>query len=293
MRILIPLDGSPLAENALKPAVLFAKHNHPNAEIILVRVVRYPVVDGGLAGAYPEIRVDNLQDIAQEYLHSIVHSTLFHGLHVRAITQMGGPAQVICATAQHEKADLIIMASHGRVGFGKWMMGSVAEMVARDAHIPVLIVQPQGEVFPDIGRFTTLTILVPLDGTSLSEAAIEPAAMLARAFNGTLALVRILPESTDNTAVAQEAYAYLTTFHDRLITEGVSVDRSLGWGDPAEQIVAKAVEHHADMVAIATHARMPLAQLMQGSVAFAVLHQLTMPVLIVHPIRETATITAE
>ena len=295
MRILIPLDGSPLAEHALAPATQLAKHLQPAAEIVLVRIVRYPAVEAGLAGPYPGMSsaalLDDMLAEASAYLHVTAQLPFFAGLTVQSSAEMGITAQAIGAIARREHCELIMMTSHGRTGIGKLVLGSVAEEVIRNAQVPVLVVRPEGETFPDVGRFTPLTILVPLDGTPLCEAAIEPAATIARAFHGTLYLVRVLPAVPHAKDVtAQEAYAYLTVFHDRLTQAGITVHRSLGWGEPAEQIIAKAQEHRADIVAIATHGRTPLGQLLQGSIAATVLHQVPLPMLVVHPTATAQTI---
>jgi nucleotide-binding universal stress UspA family protein len=298
MRIVVPLDGSALAEQALEPAALLAKHLQPPADILLIRVVHYPAADAGLMAPYPGLSsaslIDDVLEAARDYLQGAMQLPILHGVPLQAKAEMGMTAQSICDIAHQEHADLIIMTSHGRTGFGKFVLGSVAEAVARDARIPVLIVRPQGETFPDIGRFTPLTILVPLDGTALSEAAITPAATLASAFHGSIYLLRVLPNAAATDDLGKEAFAYLSTFHDRLTQQGVTAHRTLAWGDPATQIVAKAQEHHVDVVAIATHARTPLAQLVQGSVAATVLHQSTLPMLLVHPADETqATLAAK
>jgi len=300
MRILIPLDGSPQAEQALAPAVMLAQHLQPSAAIVLARVIRSPVMESGWASPYADTNsagmLEDLAAEAQAYLHTTAQLPIFQGKAVSTTAQMGVPAPTICAIAHHKQIDLIIMTSHGRTGLGKLVLGSVAEDVIRDAHIPVLIVRDHGETFPDVGRFAPLTILVPLDGTVLCEAAIGPAATLARAFHGTLSLVRILPDTAKNDAVtAQQAYDYLTVLHDRLTREDITVHRSLGWGDPAEQIIAKAHEHRADIVAIATHGRTPLGQMLHGSIAATMLHQVSLPLLVVHPAQagEATTITTQ
>jgi nucleotide-binding universal stress UspA family protein len=292
MKILVPLDGSPLAERALVPAASIARRWREPAAVMLLRVVAYPAVDAGMEGLSPVTSgpalLDDVIEAAQDYLRATAQAPVFAGITMQTTVVIGAPAATIIAQAQEAAADLIVMSSHGRTGIARLALGSVTETVAREAHVPVLVLRAAGITFPDAARHEPLRILVPLDGTDLAEAAIRPAAELARALHGALYLLRVVPPaSPDDVAheiTAHEAYAYLTTWHDRLTHEGLDVHRSLGFGAVAEQIVAKAQEHHADLVAIATHGRTGLARLREGSIAETVIHHTALPALVIHPL---------
>ena len=133
MRILIPLDGSPQAEQALAPAVMLAQHLQPSAAIVLARVIRSPVMESGWASPYADTNsagmLEDLAAEAQAYLHTTAQLPIFQGKAVSTTAQMGVPAPTICAIAHHKQIDLIIMTSHGRTGLGKLVLGSVAEDV--------------------------------------------------------------------------------------------------------------------------------------------------------------------
>lgn len=291
MKILVPLDGSPLAERALAPATELARRSRDPVAITLLRVVAYPAIDAGLEGWSPVVSgpalLDDVIEAAQDYLRATAHAPICAGIDMHTVVVIGAPAATISTQARETAADLIVMSSHGRTGFAHLALGSVTETVAREAHVPVLIVRAEGTTFPVGGRQQPLTILVPLDGTELAEAAIAPAAQVARALHGALYLLRVLPpaspEDVAHEITTHAAYAYLTTWHDRLSAAGITVHRSLGFGDVAEQIVAKAREHHADLVAIATHGRTGLARLREGSIAERVIHHTPLPALVVHP----------
>jgi nucleotide-binding universal stress UspA family protein len=288
MKILVPLDGSPLAEHALAPATDLARRMRDPVSITLLRVVSYPTVelelDGmGLVASGPTL-IDDVLAAAHDYVRAIAQRTYFAGLEVQVQVELGVAATVITATAH--QCDLVVMTSHGRTGFAHLALGSVAEAVIREARVPVLLVRAHHETFPDIGRHQALVIVVPLDGSELAESAIAPAAQIALAMHGTIHLLHVLPPEPPNVAqeiTAHEAYAYLTLWHDRLVAQGVTVHRCLAFGDVAEQILAKSQEHHADLVAIATHGRTGLARAMKGSIAEAVIQRTPLPALVVHP----------
>jgi nucleotide-binding universal stress UspA family protein len=293
MRLMVPLDGSDLSERALAPAARLARHV-PESVIVLARVVRYPGAATGVDAAYVAMENSTLWDDAMEaardYLRAVAQSPVLEGLEVEIIVEFGAPSLTLHAMAKFTQPDFIIMTSHGRTGISRAIMGSVAEDIAEHSTFPTLIVRPGGETFPDEGRFEPLTIMIPLDGTEVAETAIAPASIIARALHGSLYLLRVVPTLEDETppaAMTEEAYAYLTDVHDRIEQQGVTVHRSLAWGNIADQIIAKAREHHADIVAIATHGRAGLARIMEGSIAETVLHHVELPVLITHAVPTT------
>lgn len=291
MRIVVPLDGSPLAERALEPA-LHLLRRAPDAGILtLVQVVAVPAVVTTVPGDYtPYVTEDALRaEVAQSerYLASVAARPPCQGLTVETTTLTDAPASAIIATAHARDADMIVMTSHGHTGLLHLALGSVAEAVARDAHLPTLIVRPRGATLPDVGRFVPLTMLVPLDGTPLAEAALVPARLLAGMLHGSIHLLQVLPAgvlpAAEHRKQSQAAYAYLTRIHDQLQSAGITAHRALAWGDPAEQIALEASRFQTDLVVLTTHGRTGLARFLNGSVAEGVLHRVPLPVLIWHP----------
>jgi nucleotide-binding universal stress UspA family protein len=140
-RVLIPLDGSELAE-AILP---FAEHvaGPLDAEVVLLQVVEPPSPIAGL-GTGGIIGPDALflrQVEARRYLDTVARRLQAKGLRVRTILGLGPPASEIAATARAERADLIAMTTHGRSGFRRAILGSVADEVLRSSAIPVLAVR--------------------------------------------------------------------------------------------------------------------------------------------------------
>jgi nucleotide-binding universal stress UspA family protein len=145
-KILVPLDGSKLAECALPHAISIAKAY--GAELILVSVTE--VVEGfrvvndpstsGEEGFIPEAG-GKLEKQARNYLDKIVKKIEKDGIQVTTEVPYGKPAEEIMASANLYRCDLVVMSSHGRSGVSKWTHGSVADKVLRGVKSPVLIIR--------------------------------------------------------------------------------------------------------------------------------------------------------
>ncbi len=143
-RILVPLDGSQMAEQALPHAVAQARHSQ--AELILLRVVEPFAHARGMS-------LTNLEEIRQqahtwahEYLDQIVAEIQQQGVSVQSVTIDGHPYTAIAEFAETKQVDLIVMSTRGQSGLSRWLMGSVADRVVRGANVPVLLVRARKEV---------------------------------------------------------------------------------------------------------------------------------------------------
>lgn len=152
MRILVPLDGSELAESALRPAHQLA--TTLGAELVLLRVVEPPPVDSfTLTGDWParaettavEERLAAARDSLEE---SAARVGVADHVALRVVEQ-GDPAHQILETARSVAATLIVMATHGRTGLTRLVMGSVASAVVQRAVTPVVLVPPGGVALGD------------------------------------------------------------------------------------------------------------------------------------------------
>jgi nucleotide-binding universal stress UspA family protein len=140
-RVLIPLDGSELAESILPFAEKLA--GPLDAEILLLRVIEPLSTAGALANG-DVVGPDGLfleQVRAKEYLSNLQERLGERGLRARSVLGLGVPATEIVEHAKAHKADLIAMSTHGRSGFGRLVFGSVAEEVLRTAPVPVLMIR--------------------------------------------------------------------------------------------------------------------------------------------------------
>jgi nucleotide-binding universal stress UspA family protein len=137
--IVVPLDGSIVAEAALAPAIDLARD--AGAKLVLLRAAEAHA----LPTADPvEAQVSVMRD-AQDYLTAVRARAVTSGVaDVEASAWYGPPVQAIVEAARFRDADLIVMSSHGRSGVARLLMGSVTETVLRATTVPVLVIRPDG-----------------------------------------------------------------------------------------------------------------------------------------------------
>ncbi len=142
-KILIPLDGSDLAEAAVPMVREFAEKT--GAELVLIHVM-VPIMQPMYANGAMPVLIDVEQEDGAEmlgYLHRTAAHLVEAGLKVGVVLERGiDAAGAIVEYAQKNKVDLIAMSSHGRSGLGRLLLGSTADSVAHGTRIPVLLVRP-------------------------------------------------------------------------------------------------------------------------------------------------------
>ncbi|MBI3978090.1 MAG: universal stress protein [Chloroflexi bacterium] len=275
-RIIVPLDGSPIAESTLPLAAGIARRL--GARLVLIQAVTpawwlaaEPAPTAIAIG--PDV-VDALLAGAGEYLEPVAERLRRSDLSVETEAVLGSAASVIAERAAAEPGTLVVMATHGRSGLSRAVLGSVALAVVGAGICPVLLVRPDAPQ-PQLPR----RIVVPLDGSARSEAILPIVEGLARTVGAAVVLCRVrsggeLPNDVDR---------YLGTVAEQLERRGLSVDARQLDGDPAGAIVEAAGLVDADLVAMATHGRTDLGSLVFGSVAEQVLARAPAPVLLVKP----------
>jgi nucleotide-binding universal stress UspA family protein len=144
-KIMVPLDGSGLAECVLAHVEAVSKGSQPD-EIVFVRVVE-PLPRGRVSAPFGEDlkRLESEdREKAQGYLEGIVRGLHSDGIEVRAEVIIGKAAEELATYAEENQVDLIVMATHGHSGPSRWVFGSVAERILRSACVPVLMVRAPG-----------------------------------------------------------------------------------------------------------------------------------------------------
>ena len=140
-KILVPLDGSDLAEAVLPHVESLAKAN--DAQVVIVRVALNPATEFAMTDPYIAGQmVQSLESNAKEYLNEMCKRLTEQGLKVTMQIAEGPIADSILQVATDEKIDLIAMSTHGRSGVARWLIGSIADKVVRGANIPVLLIRP-------------------------------------------------------------------------------------------------------------------------------------------------------
>jgi nucleotide-binding universal stress UspA family protein len=296
--ILVPLDGSALAESALPHVQTFARLT--GAGVTLAQVIEPLASLRDLADSWEFTNVyaghqEAAERNADAYLGQVAQRLAAAGIPVDTRLVAGTPAEAIIQTGR--EFDLIIMATHGRGGLGRWVYGSVTDKVLRGATVPVLLVRARhdGPAAVEPPR----RILVPLDGSPLAEQALPLASWLAQRAGATLILLqsigwakaaiadypqffaaglgadRLLEQAEEN------ARAYLVQVGRRLEAQGLTVQVETRLDPAAEAILSGALEAQADLIVMNTHGRGGLGRWVYGSVADRVMRQATLPVLLV------------
>ncbi|MGH2371760.1 MAG: universal stress protein, partial [Chloroflexota bacterium] len=175
--ILLPLDGSPLAERVLPYAATLAEAS--GATIVLLQVAVANLASRADA-ASGEVRV---VDLAQEYLDG-VKARFPKGVAVETAVVRGEANEAIVDASRSHHADLVVMSTHGRSGLGRWLYGSVADHVLRHVAVPVLLVSAETDRSWSNGRRRRL--VVPLDGSEVALAALNPASDLTQALDAEI-----------------------------------------------------------------------------------------------------------
>ena len=313
-RILVPLDGSSRAEQAIPTAGRIARAT--GGSVVLLRAILPPIdYEYGPYMLRPPFSV--VDQGGQEALHEATHylervatSRSLAGLETTVVAETGSAAAVILSVSKEQHSDLIVMCTHGETGLPRWLLGSVAQKVARHARVPVLVLHPHpATASPHPHRERPLRVLVPLDGSALAKAALAPAAHLVAApGQGAVHLLRVVKRDTlpaerlDPVAKEQllhKAKTYLASVCGH-VREGIAAELKLAvtWSVTLDTDAAEAILRGAqmgedpagagplgggDLIALATHGRGGLQRWAMGSVAERVLAGTTLPVLIVRP----------
>lgn len=278
--ILVPLDGSSLAEEALAYAVPIAERCESKLE--LVRVVD------------PDAKARDVEE-ALAYLNALRDRI---GVEARVDARRGDPSEEIIAMAGESPAAMIVMSTHGRGGIRKWISGSVADRVMRLSGAPVLMVR-SGQEIPR--RVDLKRIVVPVDGSETAEEAIRWAAALATGFDSELHIVRVvdtpslyqlagsstggsIPASVFDEIVSsmtKEANDYVMRIVAELQESGTSARPVVLDGYAGEALLSYERQGAFQLVVMTTNARAGVSRVVFGSVAERILKLGRSPVLMI------------
>jgi nucleotide-binding universal stress UspA family protein len=303
-RILVPLDGSALAEAILPEVTELAKLHH--AEVLLVRVA--------LGHAFPGVDPTEAQvrvvEEAETYLAAVQRRLVVERIHVDTAVRYGQAAEEILDHVRTRQADLIAMSTHGRSGIERWVMGSVAEKVLRASAVPVLLLRarvaapgdteaealaerapvrprPAEEVPPAIHD-----ILCPVDFSPTSEAALEHAGALAQRLGLRLTVLHVVDHPL-YVAGFHIPHPPMEQMHEELIQCGQTwvqdlvarkrqflpaTQTAVVLGTPYKEILRYAQTHEVDLIVMGTHGLTGLHRLVVGSTAERIVRLAPCPV---------------
>ena len=291
-RLLVPLDGSPFAEAALSAALTLVEKT--DGELRLVSVLEPVVLER------PELQAGDVE-WSERYLSAVAERIRIRWSGpLSSVVFSGKAAETITSEAAVWGADAIVMSTHGRGGFSRLWMGSVADRCVKAGVSPVLLARPSEEGKAPSETLLVRRVVIPLDGSEVSERALPYGAALASAFAAPVLLIRTtaypsnigtpyLPEVMQLTQELadrelREARAYLDARAERLRAQGV--DCSILLVDepgPARAILAR---EEGDVIVMSTHGRGGFDRAVFGSVADKVVRNADGPVLVVPPEHE-------
>lgn len=303
-QLLVPLDGSGFGEDTLPVAAAVARSTGADVAVAHVHVPHVPDhLISNTQYVYEGLDLDeyDARDRENEFGY-------LKGVADRLGAELGRPVQPLLLTGEVPEAideyvdttdasGMIVMATHGRTGFSRAWLGSVADAVVRHAPWPVLLIRPPVvRATPEV-RFDR--ILVPLDGSTRSERILPHVVELAEATGATVLLVRVVPSAAvtgtrvlpiSEAALAEagrRARHELEDVRDRLARRAIPADvRVIDHEKPARAILKLVEQEEPDLVAMATHGYRGVARAMLGSCADKVVRGCHVPVLLLGPSAE-------
>ncbi len=295
--ILVPFDGSPFSARALPIATALARRTQATMHLVMVHDPSsfIPFVAGEIAVPVYDAELVNERRVEDQRLLDAEAALLSaQGITIVARLLEGTTVEALLEYGREVGADLTVMTTHGRSGFSRLRLGSVATAYLTRTVAPVLLVRGGGS--EDLPTVPSGTLLCPLDGSDMSERILPHAGAFAQALGLTLALFsvsvpRAMPMSPFGTELLADPDALSAEEHGResyleqmlsqcppgTTTNAVS-DLAVG-----RAILDEAVRSGAGAVAMATHGRTGLVRLMLGSVADEVVRHTALPVLIYRP----------
>ena len=275
-RIVVPVDGSTFSEEVIPYALGIAKTT--GAELTLLRVVEK----------------ESKKAEVEQYVHAL--ATRF-GVEGRSVSSRGNVAADVLDEVTRIPGTLVTITSHGRGDRLNALMGSVARDVVRAGHIPVLVYRPSGDADEHHDPVHISTVLLPLDGTKLSETMQAEAASWARALNASLVVVQVLPSNTridpllESYDVLEDSYV---RWHARDLERqyGIEVDWEVLHGDPVTSITNYLEGRRDVLVVMATRGQPTLQAAVLGSVTSGLLQHAGVPIIVQAPVKTKQQVSA-
>jgi nucleotide-binding universal stress UspA family protein len=303
--ILVPVDGSPLAEAALHVAIAIARREGARVEAVAVVATPVQPMDAGGTPVLDTRLEHDLVTQAEEYLAGLRGrlAELAPDVPCTASLVRGRAEQGIVAQAEREGHNLIVMTTHGRSGLSRLWMGSVASGVLRHSPIPVLLLRDVSAAAPREGVPIFPSVLVPLDADETSEQILADVIAVAGR-DATVHLMHVVvplrwvppPSAIEIVSAGAEAsdtradllgitrdatVARLNALADRLRRDGIAAQVHVPIHySAAEAVLAYAHESGASLIAMTSHGRGAVGRTILGSVSDKVVRGATQPVLV-------------
>ncbi len=300
-RILVPLDGSQMAEQTLAYVRwLGTRLTAPIELVSVIEPIPHELVEAAEEASLKRVEGDRRAK-SEEYLESIAGPMRKGGLQVSWTVVEGQSAFGIVGAAENAPNTLIAMSTHGRTGMDRWLLGSVTDKVAHSTSTPLLVVRSVGE--GDEAESTILSgVLVPLDGSKAAEQVLPHVVGLVKPLGLSVTLASVTPDPgaffgylyegasiTEEMSVRVDARAeqYLAKVSEHLQSEGVSSAQRVLHGDPAAELLKIANESPNTAVAMVTHGTPGVASWTIGAVTSRLIRYSSAPTLVVRAEEDT------
>jgi len=291
-KMLVPLDGSRLSEVVFPYAKDLAARLGLDITLLHVHSSKESETMP-LHQAYIEHKAQIIKRQLREWQKRIGGGLEDRKLQVHGELARGYPPEEIICYAEENNIDLILMATHGRSGVRRWVLGSVADKILCVSSIPIWLIRASTAESVPYDKWPQRTLLVPLDGSVLAEKVLPHVKVLAKqpgmpAVNVVLLRVdeppttsghyfRNIPESRE------EIEQYLANVETQLKRSKIKVQSEISSGDPAEQIVSYGQENPFSIIVMSTHGHSGMSRWLYGSVATKVLEHAATPIFLVRP----------
>ena len=292
-RILVPLDGSSLAECVLPHAMAVAQAF--DAQVTLLRVLERPR-GSSLTQAIDPLEWQLIKTEAEAYLNGVATRLQEFGLKTQKTLREGRAAEHIIEFASRNEIDLIVLSSHGQSGLSGWNVSSVVQKIILRAYTSTLIVPAYQSAHKDLANVGYRQIMVPLDGSQRAENVLPPTTILSRFYGSQLLLVHLVqkPEMPSRTPLTpdeielvnqiternrQEATRYLEEIRSRS-TVGVDTRSHISEGNSAELHNLVELED-IDLVVLGAHGHSGNPKWPYGGVTLSFIVYGTSPLIIV------------
>ena len=279
-KILLPLDGSVEAESPLPYIKDFTHRFNSKLHILGVAI-------GSKRRKVNQLLTDYIQETAANLNRE--------GLPTKSHIRYGHAGEQILSFAKENAVDSIVMATHGRSGITRWWIGSLAENIIAESTIPVLLTRSKQLKETEVNKSKTFQhMLVPLDGSHISESALNFAESIALKLGASISLLHIVHSFNSlgfdipgydlkimNRKMNDAGKKYLKSILERLHKKGIESTSKVMAGNAASAIIEYTKEKKVDLIIMSTHGRSGIARWILGGVAEKVLRESALPLWLV------------
>jgi len=294
-RILIALDGSDTAESIVPTVISIAQLF--GSWVTLCSVIPHDKSSFNISKSrfIEKIELESKQALT-EYLHKLQSRLESKSINTDIIIKTGNPPHEIIELAENQDYDLIALATKGRSGIMRWMLGSVADHIIGSATTPILLISPTEDIEYSIDKPHKLnSIIIPLDGSKLAESVLPIAESIAIKASAVINLVQVIPTivqvylGSEHQAypmdiladLEESGHKYLSKIERFLQLKGLNVHSKLIEGEASSSINNYCSTLDQSIITMTTRGYTGFSRWVLGSVADKIIRHVGEPVLLI------------